>query len=319
LIEQYIKPELIRRDKTFIVLTPTNISALLVNGETLDRFTAKIKSKESLEKYQTDYFIIDEVSMMKEINYKLLSIIQKYCPDSKFIISGDFEQHAPVKDRVGNQSQSYYENSNVLHELCNGNRLLLETCRRSDDKLHKLCKDVKRLTGKEFGNKYTNHHICFTNEKRKELNNYMMDHVTSSRKKSKKMRDPLILDKLSYDKNSQDVELHSKMPIISSKNKPVIKVDGKNVKLEILNNEMFTIDKILDNDTIVIKNSRINFELPSSSFQRCFYVAFAITSHKAQGQTYDHPYTISEWGRMDNRCKKVALTRATKYEHVNIF
>ena len=75
LIELYIKPELEKRKLSYTVLTPTNISALLVNGLTLDKFTNKIKSKESLEKYTTDYFIIDECSMMKEVNYKLLSII----------------------------------------------------------------------------------------------------------------------------------------------------------------------------------------------------------------------------------------------------
>ena len=145
-----------------------------------------------------------------------------------------------------------------------------------------------------------------------------MDEVSKSRKKDKTLRAGLHLKKLHYDSNSQDVELHSKTPIISSKNQPVIKIDNKNVKLDMMNNETFVIYKILDNDTIVVKNDRISFELPSSSFQRCFYVAYAVTSHKAQGQTYDKEYTIHEWDGMSTRCKRVALTRATKYEYVNI-
>ena len=64
--------------RSYTVLTPTNISALLVNGITIDKFSAKIKTQESLEKYCTDYIIVDECSMLKEQNYKLLSVIQKY-------------------------------------------------------------------------------------------------------------------------------------------------------------------------------------------------------------------------------------------------
>ena len=183
LIEKYIKPELEKRELSYTVLTPTNISALLVNGLTLDKFTNKIKSKDALEKYMTDYFIIDECSMMKEVNYKLLSIIKSFKPDTKFIISGDFEQHKPVKDIVGDRPQSYYQDSNILHELCSGNRLTLSTCRRSDDTLYNLCKDVKSLTKDQFNNKLQKHHICFTNKKRQEINDNHMKAVKLIRKK----------------------------------------------------------------------------------------------------------------------------------------
>ena len=269
-IEKYIKPELTKRNNTYTVLTPTNISALLVNGITLDKFIAKIKTKDSLEKYATDYIIVDECSMMKEQHYKVLSIIKTFCPNSKFIIGGDFDQHQPVKDRVGDKSQAYYQNSNVLFELCNGNRLLLETCRRSDEKLHSLCENVEALSGKEFGNTFTKSHICFTNKKRILINNKMMDVIESSRKKKKENRLALNLQKLHYDSNSQNVKLFSKMPIISSKNQPIIKMGDVKVKLDMMNNEMFVIDKILDDDTIVVKNDRLKFEIPASSFQRCF-------------------------------------------------
>ena len=108
------------------------------------------------------------------------------------------------------------------------------------------------------------------------------------------------------------------MSIISSKTSPIIKVNDKKIRLDINNNEQFVIKKILDNDNIIIKNDRIELEIPSDSFQRCFYVAYAITSHKAQAQTYDHEYTIQEWDKLSTRCKYVCLSRATKYEYVNI-
>jgi hypothetical protein len=62
------------------------------------------------------------------------------------------------------------------------------------------------------------------------------------------------------------------------------------------------------------------FDVDFAMFQKLFYPAYAITSHKAQGSTYDHPYTIWEWThpRFDERAKYVVLSRSKKYEHINI-
>ena len=49
-----------------------------------------------------------------------------------------------------------------------------------------------------------------------------------------------------------------------------------------------------------------------------FYVAYAITIHKCQGETYDTPYTIHEWERLNKRLKYVALSRATDKNLINI-
>ena len=55
---------------------------------------------------------------------------------NKFIIVGDFNQLKPVNDRV----DVAYKNSVALFELCQGNRIQLSTCRRSDDILFNMCK-----------------------------------------------------------------------------------------------------------------------------------------------------------------------------------
>jgi len=55
-----------------------------------------------------------------------------------------------------------------------------------------------------------------------------------------------------------------------------------------------------------------------SNFQYLFYPAYCITTHKAQGQTFKEPYTIHEFNQMSHKLKYVALTRATKKEHINI-
>jgi ATP-dependent exoDNAse (exonuclease V) alpha subunit len=47
-------------------------------------------------------------------------------------------------------------------------------------------------------------------------------------------------------------------------------------------------------------------------------VAFATTIHKSQGATYNFPYTIHQFNRLDERLRYVALTRATDMKFINI-
>ena len=49
-----------------------------------------------------------------------------------------------------------------------------------------------------------------------------------------------------------------------------------------------------------------------------FRVAFCITVHKSQGETYSDNYTIHEFERFDGRLKYVALSRATDFSLINI-
>ena len=67
------------------LLTPTNLSSIVINGITLDKFHKKMRSVEILQNLVKDYIIIDEVSMMKELFYKMLTVIKTYKPSTKII------------------------------------------------------------------------------------------------------------------------------------------------------------------------------------------------------------------------------------------
>jgi ATP-dependent exoDNAse (exonuclease V) alpha subunit len=124
----------------------------------------------------------------------------------------------------------------------------------------------------------------------------------------RKKKAGLTLSKLSYDKNSQDVRLLAGMPIIS-------RVSNKDY--DIMNNETFTIKEI-KSATLIIGDDEKEIEIPHDKFQQLFYVAFCITVYKSQGMSFDHPYTIHEWSKFDNRMKYVALSRSTKKDYINI-
>ena len=59
-------------------------------------------------------------------------------------------------------------------------------------------------------------------------------------------------------------------------------------------------------------------EIPTDEFQTIFHTAYCITTHKSQGSTFDHPYTIHEWEKFDERLKYVALSRSANLNHINV-
>ena len=288
---------------SYVSLAPTNKACRLINGKTIHKFAISYKRLQDVKKIKLDYIIVDEISMVSEIFYKFM-ITMKRLNKCNFIISGDFGQLLPVNDRRADYD---YKNSAALNELCDGNRVQLSKCRRADAELFTMCLDanITKLTKADFNNNFTGRHICFTNKKRKEINAIMMNKVVQE-KKIKCLK----LTALENDTDSQDVKLIKGMPIIAR---------VTNNKYEIMNNETFTIIKIdLINQSIIISDGEDTKEIPIDQFQYMFYVAFCITTHKSQGETYDHPYTIHEWEKMDRRLKYVALSRATKKEYINI-
>ena len=138
--------------------------------------------------------------------------------------------------------KSSYKDSRALYELVNGNKLSLLKCRRSDDVLFKLCNDVRnniQIDTTRFGNNKTYLNICYTNRIRKAVNKDCMSRFIQENKGPTQD-----IKKLAFDKNSQDITLMKGMPIIA-------RINQKSI--DIVNNEMFVIDKLLK-DTIVIKN-----------------------------------------------------------------
>ena len=198
--------------RSYIALATTNKAARIINGKTIHMFAATCTSK-YIKELNAGHIIIDEVSMMCEKFYKFFIMLKKMRPDIKFIVAGDFEQLLPVKDRVENCD---YKNSAALFELCDGYRLQLVTCRRSDDELFKMLlpDNIEKIKRDNFNNNMTDRHLSFTNDKRISINEMMMKQYI----KQKNNKPTTNFAKLPYDKNSQDMRLLPGMPIIARKN-----------------------------------------------------------------------------------------------------
>ena len=139
---------------------------------------------------------------------------------------------------------------------------------------------------------------------------------------------------LEYDSNSQVVKVYTGLPIIARVNTDIA-YEAKNDKKEVVkrttkicNNESFVVKEVRKkSERIVVIPVRDDEEKPEEGFyvgfkvfQKLFYPAYAITSHKAQGSTYKNPYTIWEWSHkcFDEAAKYVVLSRAQKFEYINV-
>ena len=308
-----LQTELKKRGISYKCVAPTNKAARVVNGSTIHKFVLS-STRKSMTDAKYEYLFIDEVSMIHEYFYKFFITLRRVRPELKFIIAGDFLQLLPVNDRV----DCDYKNSPALYELCDGQRLQLSKCRRSDDKLFNICNpdNIKNLKKSDFiksSDKLYIKNLCFTNVKRKEINEVMMNKYITKRiqqvKASKQSPpNPIIIKARENDENSQDLKLMSGMPIIARKTTD---------KLDIMNNETFTILKI-NEDNFVINVNGSDVSINTKEFSDLFYVAFAMTIHKSQGQTFNHDYTIYEWEKLDKRLKYVALSRATDLSCIHL-
>ena len=292
-------------------LAPTNKASSHIKGETIHKYFMSLMLSQNYEKKliknlnNFDYIVVDEISMVKEVFYRFFTIIRRYVPKVKFIIIGDFAQFKPVQDTY----EGSYEHSPALHQLCDGQRVNLTKCRRSDAELFNLYSNPANinaidLTLFEF-TELTPLNIAYTHKTRKMVNRKCMDKFVGK-------QEYLSCDESLYNKKTQKVKIFKGMPIVAYRNIQ---------KEHIFNSEVYTIESIdMKKKTFSFKVDDDLKTMNSSEFKNTFYSAFCITAHVSQGCTFNTKYTIWDWNhlRMDHTAKYVALSRATSIKNIQI-
>jgi len=248
------------------------------------------------------YIFVDEISMVKEIFYKFLLMIKKMNPEIKFIISGDItRQLLPINDRA----KFEYEDSIALKELCNYNTLQMSKCRRSDKKVYDVCNfdTIMQLDTEQFSHKQTKKNICYTNKKRIQINDMLMNKYKKNNyvKINKRIGDP----------NSQTMYVYKNLPIIAK---------HTDDKIRLYNNEEYIVTNI-DKNKIEVKSCIEQDKIlifSQKDFAINFNPAYCLTVHCSQGCTIKEPYTIHEFKKFSKRLRYTALSRASKFEDINI-
>jgi len=261
------------------------------------------KLLKSLNNY--DYIVVDEISMVKEVFYRFFTIIRRYAPKVKFIIIGDFEQFKPVQDTY----EGTYEHSPALHQLCDGQRVNLTTCKRSDAELFNIYSNKENIENIDVDlfkvTELTPLNIAYTHRTRKHINKKCMAKFSGD-------AEFLTCGKAIYNKKTQDVKIYEGLPIVAYKNMQ---------KENIFNSEVYHIKSIDMNDKTfsLMVGDEVKI-MKAHEFKNMFYPAYCITAHVSQGCTFETPYTIHDWNhpRMDITAKYVALSRATNIKNIQI-
>ena len=109
-----------------------------------------------------------------------------------------------------------------------------------------------------------------------------------------------------YSDNSQNIYLMKGMPVIA-------RTSTDNFS----KNDQFKVQQVAA-VIIILTDGHATMEIETADFTRCFNLAYCITTHCDEGSSYDFPYTIYEFHKMDSRLKYVAISRSTKKEYINM-
>jgi ATP-dependent exoDNAse (exonuclease V) alpha subunit len=265
----------------------------------------KAKCLTSFNKYK--YLIIDEKSMVNEVYWSLLYKIKNQCPDLHIIVCGDWLQLLPVNDRYEGAD---CENSRMLYDMCDGIMLKLSKCRRSDKKLFDLYMDPRTVNVDDFPHEMQSRAICYTNRMRKIINAEWMEHF----KKEKVVILELEAFKEDAKKMSQNMSVFKGLPVMATRTME---------KYQIYNADEYVVEAIYKRKSSLILKREVGeeyerIEIKIEDFRQSFVPAYAITSHRSQGASFDMPYSIYEWEKMSDRMKYVALSRARKLDLIHI-
>ena len=292
-------------------IAPTNKAASHIKGETIHKFFMSLMLSQNYEKKllknlnNYDYIVVDEISMVKEVFYRFFTIIRRYAPKVKFIIVGDFEQFKPVQDTY----DGTYEHSPALHLLCDGQRVNLTTCKRSDDELFGLYsnqENIENINLEQFKvTELTPLNIAYTHKTRRRVNKECMNAFKGD-------VDYLTCGPSIYNKKTQDVMIYEGLPIVAYKN-----IQKENI----FNSEVYHITSIdMDDKTFSFNVGDEVKTIKAHEFKNIFYPAYCITAHVSQGVTINEKFTIHDWNhpRMDMTAKYVSLSRATSINNIQI-
>ena len=285
------------------IATPTHKSSLLYDdAQTIyslfninqHNHTYLKSTVDKLKAEGVEYIFIDEISMISSKVWAALRDIKKIY-QFKFILIGDFSQLDSI------ESVHYdVKNSSVFAELVDCQMLELTRNWRAenDPKFADFISDLRivRDGGKPnfstYDNKECKKSICWTNRTRKLINNKWMV-------KESKDKKYIVVN---------NIKVFVGLPIICKKTMTIDKHDLKN-------NEEFEVINV-DSKTIEIKNDRLSCTIKHDQFKH-FDLTYCITTHTAQGSTYDFPYSIYEYRYFDKKLLYTAMSRSTQKQNIN--
>ena len=292
-------------------ITPTNKSALNIQGQTIHNFLkinndGKIPRNriETIKNKKYNLIIVDEISMINKDLWKLLYILKEET-GVNYLLVGDDKQLPPIEE--DNIERNYF-NSSIVKYLSNYNKIDLKIKKRYDENLSLILDDINNIDYSKFTRKQTKVNICYLNKTRIEVNKYWNERERTN--------SSAFIKKDENDEATQDIYLYEGLPLIAR----------KNVGEMMINNEKFILENY-DEDYLFLSSERPDengdkiihkIDVKIEDIHKYFLLNYCSTTHKAQGETIYENFTIYDFEKMSIKCKYTALSRGKKIDQIYI-
>jgi hypothetical protein len=283
-----------------------------------------------------DTIIVDEISMLEPRFYSWIYAQKK--AGRQIILCGDFNQLPPVK-----YEDSEIENARIVWDICNNVRFKLTKNMRSEN-MNDVLESVlaEDLDIKPFSISYASaletckKHIVLKNTTRIRINKQLMNKYKTpdalytesfgkykSYVKEEKDEDEEEIPDKEY-RPTDSAYIYPGLPVICHSMFSGVKDDDES-KIRIYKNVEGVVSEIRDNKRVIIKIQGVEIFIYYEDFFRHFDCGYAITCHKAQGDTIREEYAIHEWDYLDDenltykkKWQYTAISRTSDRNHVHI-
>ena len=339
------------KDYKCLKMSFTNKACININGTTYHRGLALNKrlditpSKFALIQRDYDIIICEEFSMNTAWIWNYICWLRELTT-LPILLTGDWGQARPVEPDTKPKYDKYNLHP-VVNNLVTSSIMLEKNYRAKEDlPFAKFLHDNKaKMENVNIGNfrltddkRFITKALCYLNSTRKRVNREISEAVIKRQhipennifelKINDKKQDKVEFqvawkDGVKYDdvkpkgedKNpTQNIRIFTGTPMISRM------TEEKGEKL--FNNEDFIIQEISEEKVILKSLNRKDdhplYEISLKELQSKFLVAWALTTHKAQGQTIKETFKIYDWDKMNTELRYTAMSRATNKKNIFI-
>jgi ATP-dependent exoDNAse (exonuclease V) alpha subunit len=320
-----------------VMMAPTNRAAANLKGWTIHSFVGGDSSTLEMGRpgllrdlAAADVVVIDEASMLTEYLMRCLLTLKRAKPSLKVVVMGDWDQLRGVEQLA---VPCDYSEHPSLKEICAYNLVVLTKQYRTDDP-----KQIEVLDRFRRGDKvdmtayYSSEGSC---KRAVAWTNYGVELVNAQQMAAHKPADALHVPE-DVASGAPEAWLYVGLPVAGAKTIKLrreddvppaeTEVDAQRRSKRLYNQQTgivtavdpeartFTVEYDYEKDYHYGRE----FTWSVDEFSTCFSVAYCVTVHKAQGQTWAEDFAIYEWERMDRHLLYTAVSRATHSRHVHL-
>ncbi len=299
-----------------IKLAPTNIASRNIGGQTIHSFfqmgtDLKAKMKHIQDKVlNKEIIIIDEISMITGGMWSIIYQLKRNCKNLRFLLVGDEHQLPPIEEMI----YDYFYHASIKYicdyfmgtlKLCRNSRYNKEMFRYLDFIRNGTIMDEGTTIGcvEEFA---SGRNICYTNKKRKEINEMVNKHHIQE-------KEHMFIEYFDAENPyNQDTYIYNDMEIMS------IKTDKE---LQLTKNETYKIIRFDEEHITILNNDEDECCIPIHLFHKNFMMCYCITTHRSQGLTIRGRVNIHEYKYMKYNYKMcyTAISRATCLDNLKFY